>query len=309
MSARWLSIFVSAAVVGSIVYYLSMQMSGHWADLFVLGSRLNLAIFVFSMQLLIVYHFMLAWLYKYWLDRLGEGLSWMKSFKVLYLSQMARFLPGGVWGYVGQVYWGSREGVPKGKMILASIGYLGLNALGGTLLALFFYPGESGLFSAGRMAFLLAVGALVAMAFFPVTMRWIARRWYKEEKLELGGVQVGFLPILFLCLMSMSHWVLYGVAFWVFLFSLQLAERVSLGRVLGALVFSGVAGQLFPVPGGIGVREGVLSFFLRADLGPSDAIAVSILSRVWLVLVDLICFFIALYLEPWGAWLKKNSSC
>ncbi len=286
-----------AMIVGFAVYYFSVQLSGHWSELFSWRHRINLFAFAFSMQLLVVYHVVLAWLFKCWLGLLKADLAWAKSFKVLYVSQMARFLPGGVWGYVGQVYLGSQEGIRREKLILASAGHLVLNLIAGTALAALFTLRREGTGMGWTAPFVL-IGAVLAAVLIPQGLRlWDARLCRGEG--DTYGKCIGSISLFGFSLLYVVHWFLYGLAFWLFLVSLQVADRLTFGEALGALACAGVSGFIIPfVPGGLGVREGVLAFLLRPYLGASDAAVVSLLSRVWLLLVDLLCFGLALCLDP-----------
>ncbi len=74
---------------------------------------------------------------------------------------------------------------------------------------------------------------------------------------------------------------------------------------MSALAFSGSGVLMTPfVPGGIGVREGILSYLLNPPLKASEAAIVAIFSRIWLLCADLICFGLALCLNTKLTQLK-----
>lgn len=290
---------LAAALLGGAGVYFTRLLAGHGDDLISWGKRVDPGVFLLAVSTLVLYHGIVAWFFKRWLMLLGGALSWSRLFRVIYASQMARFLPGGFWGYVGQVYLGSREGVGAGKMILASGAHTLLNVMTGLLLALWLLPksGVSGLaWGAGPI---LWVGTAASVALLPRGMKFLHRRFSAAGDDGPGRLETS--SLLGFSFLYGAHWLLYGVAFWIFLLSVHAVERLTFAKAFGALALAGVAGLVVPfVPGGLGVREGTLAFLLEPSLGPSEAAFVSLFSRVWLLIVDLICLGIALCLSPAG---------
>ncbi|HET6370464.1 MAG TPA: lysylphosphatidylglycerol synthase domain-containing protein, partial [Nitrospiria bacterium] len=278
---RWWRYIAGATVIGLAAYYFSVQMEGRWFDLVSWSYRVGPMTFLFSVQLLVFYHFVLAWLFKSWVKLFGEDLPWVKSFKVLYISQMARFLPGGVWGYVGQVYLGGQEGIHRGKLVLASVGHMALNVMSGVIIAAALVPVGTPWSPTWRSLSVVLVGMGLAIALYSPAIRWLGRRLGGNQGSQKSWSRIETASFLKLFLMYGAHWLLYGGAFWFFLDSLQVSDRLTFGEATGSLALAGVAGLITPfVPGGLGVREGVLAFLLKPSLGASGAAAVSLLSRV-----------------------------
>jgi uncharacterized membrane protein YbhN (UPF0104 family) len=289
-----------------MVFYLLTLMRGRWEELLLFRRALEPLPLFLSVQLLVVYHFILAFLFKQWIGLLGGELPWVKSFKVIYISQMARFLPGGIWGYVGLVYMGGREGVRKGTVILASAGHTGLSLINGAFLALLILPlGMVGL--EWRLLPILLMGATAGAVLLPQGIRILDRRLCGEAERDHPKWFLKTGSLVRLSLFYSVHWLLYGVAFWFFLVALGFTGRLTFPGALGALALSGISGLIVPfIPAGLGVREGTLAFLLQPQLGGADAVLVALFSRVWLISVDLICFGLALCLEPGLFLLKKR---
>jgi len=287
-------------------YYFSTQLSGHWFELFRWTHRVDFLPLVFSIFLLILYHFIAAWFYKKWLHFFGEETEWSVSFKILYISQMARFLPGGIWGHVGRIYLGDKEGIPKKKMVLASIGHLALNVLTGVILASALIPFKAIRLSNSLIGPFLVVGVIILSLILPKGASILELWSYKKNGTNKIS-PIRFIQIFKLSMMYIGQWFLYGIAFWLLLMSFQIIEQISFKKTMGALAFSGSGVLMTPfIPGGIGVREGLLSFLLQPSLTSSDAAIVAIFSRIWLLLVDLICFGLAFSLKSDLMFFKKR---
>lgn len=290
--------------IGSlVVYYFSSQLSGHWIEIFRWTHRVDLLPLLSSIFLLILYHLISAWFYKNWLFSFGEEIEWSVSFRILFISQMARFLPGGIWGHVGRIYLGNKEGIPKKKMVLASTGHLALNVLTGIILASTLLPLKGSPTSNSQIGPFLVIGSIFLSLILPKGIS-IAEVWlYKKKIKRLSPIQ--FVPTFKLSMMYIGQWLLYGIAFWLFLISFQVIEQISFNKTMSALAFSGSGVLMTPfVPGGIGVREGILSYLLNPPLKASEAAIVAIFSRIWLLCADLICFGLALCLNTKLTQLK-----
>ena len=78
---------------------------------------------------------------------------------------------------------------------------------------------------------------------------------------------------------------------------------VKLPIILSLYPFAWSIGFLSLItPGGLGVREGVLSLFLTTCLPSVTATLVALLSRLWIIVIEVILAAIA-----WGYYCRKFS--
>jgi uncharacterized membrane protein YbhN (UPF0104 family) len=67
---------------------------------------------------------------------------------------------------------------------------------------------------------------------------------------------------------------------------------------IGLFILAPIAGFLAMVaPGGLGVREAILSFALSPSMGPSKALAVALLARGAYILSEIVAWLVARTLE------------
>ncbi len=171
-------------------------------------------------------------------------------------SQLVKYIPGGgvaqFASQVGQLGVGRREGsalVIHSKLVAAAGGFAW-----GPILAI---AGDS-LPTLVRVGFgLLGLGVVVA---WPPAFRFVARRVKllgPDDVFEPSGVIVGVL------------WSILSVGVAGFAFHLALGDpSLDVMAVIAAYAVAWTVGYLaVPFPGGIGVREGVLTFLLPIDAG------------------------------------------
>jgi glycosyltransferase 2 family protein len=90
---------------------------------------------------------------------------------------------------------------------------------------------------------------------------------------------------------NIAAWVMYGLAFQLFVRGILGDARGSLSEYVAAYALSYVIGYLaFFIPGGLGAREGMLVLTLEALklATPQEALVISILSRLWLTALEVI---------------------
>ena len=91
------------------------------------------------------------------------------------------------------------------------------------------------------------------------------------------------------------HWVVTGGAFYLFIRAFYPLGGYYIPILSGIYALSFTAGYLaFFTPAGLGVREGALTFLLSLFIPMPIAIGVSLLSRLWLISVELVILVVFL---------------
>ena len=235
-----------------------------------------------------------SWSLSWW----GARMRGLAALRVFFLSNLARYVPGGIWQFAGLAAMSANEGV---------------SPLAATAAVLF------------QQATLLATGIALALAVSPIALEAYLSRWgiavpSLAVRLTLAGAivvaMIGLLPPMLPPLRRLlarklrdsravpdagpSHvagylaatvagWIGYGVSF--ALFARSVLGETPLAPVTAAAIYVAayVAGILVIVlPGGIGVREGVLVTALTPVIGVDRAIFLAITSRLWLVALEIL---------------------
>jgi uncharacterized membrane protein YbhN (UPF0104 family) len=217
---------------------------------------------------------------------LGSPLRYRAAARVLFVSQLGKYLPGSVWPALAQMELGRDHGVPRRRaataFALASLFTLatGLVVAGATLP--FVAAAEVAPY---RWAFLVAVGLVGLLhprLLNPLLDRLLrlARRPPLDRPLTLRRIAaVG--------LVSVGQWLLFGLHAWLLAVGLGGDAGTSLLLSIGGFALAWSLGYLFVIaPAGIGVREVVLAAALSPVLGRADAIVLAVVSRMVLTIVD-----------------------
>lgn len=230
---------------------------------------------------------MLSW--RAVMTDLGSPLSVPAASRVFFVSQVGKYLPGGVWNIVAAAEMGADHEIPRRRSvsvmavsILVSIVTALLLAVGAVLLG----PAEVRA-AYGWVAWTLPLFLLVLLP--PVLNRLLAvalrlvRRPALEQPLTARGV-------LRSALWALLGWILAGVQVWLLATGVGMNATVeTFALAVGGYALAWTVGFLVVVvPAGVGVREAVLGALLAGQLGPGGVVVTVLLSRVVLTVADLL---------------------
>lgn len=212
--------------------------------------------------------------------RFEMPLRWRDCFYIYNLTQLAKYIPGSIWQFVGRFSILHERGIVKHKIrdsMLAE--HIWIISSASMLAGILSFKGVQGFiktrlpaYSSGLMDDLglvvLFLLASIAVIFIVLRSRWVIC-WVKRITPPLRVI-----PILVLT------WVLLGSSLWV-----TLQPFVDIGPsvfyIIGVYCFAYVIGFFVPfAPAGIGVREGVLTFVLTPFIDADVAIVLAAVNRI-----------------------------
>jgi glycosyltransferase 2 family protein len=281
--SRWLTVAVLAVVAGFFVATLAAR----WNDVISLKWRLEPGLFVLATVLLALSYGLVACLWGVALGR-AAGTRVVTGARIWFLSNLARYVPGNVWSYVGAVELARREGVARrttlAVMALTQVLSVGVAVAAGlpVLLAERARLGRPALLGALVVA---AVAALAAL--FRRRLLDLARRRFPG--LDPADLTPSAGTVVLLVAGYALYWAVTGLAFAALVASLYPLAPGDVPLVVAAYAAAYAAGFLaLLTPAGLGVREGVLVVALAPVLPAGPALVVALLSRVWMMLVELV---------------------
>ncbi|MFB0545359.1 MAG: YbhN family protein [Anaerolineae bacterium] len=239
-----------------------------------------------------------AWQWKTTLNGLGVDLSFPKTFRIWFIANLGRYVPGKVWQFVGWFYLCEREGATKVQTLTSIAINQVLQNVMGLALAFVIFAATHSLELKGSLLPLLVLIPLGALAIQPRIMEWTLNR--ALQFLGRGPVTLG-LSSLDLARFALTHllcWLFYGLAFYLLIKAIYPAPLGWLPAFTGIFAAAYVMGFVsLLTPGGLGVREGALAYLLGFYLPPHVAIVISLLSRLWITAAELIGTMIALWIK------------
>jgi hypothetical protein len=218
---------------------------------------------------------------------MGHALTRLNVGRIFFVSNMGKYLPGGIWAFPGRALFYQRAEVPTADAISAVFWEIVLLIMSAALVGLAVTPlllqfAPPPLVGAG-IALYAGVLALVLFMPPPLLERFNITAISTGAKLHTMGVYL-------------VSWVIMGLSFvlitGVFTGPLTVSEVIQLG---GLYMFSWVAGFVVVIaPSGIGVRDGLLVVGLLLFLEPPLPGAIAIIARLLWTLAELLALAITL---------------
>ena len=225
-----------------------------------------------------------AEVWRSWLKALGSDLPVLTAHRVFYLTQSAKYLPGGLWPLAAQAAVSRRFGVPVGAMVTASSLFMLTHVVSGAAVGLALLGSTSNEYVAAS-AQVVALAGLLALT--PPGVRLLvglARRLRVPVSVPTPtwGATARALGLM------LGAWLCYGVAL---VLVARGAGAPEVGLLLGTGAFASgwtVGFLALAVPAGVGVRESVVvGALLGTGTAEGTALVVAVVSRALFTLVDI----------------------
>jgi hypothetical protein len=300
-AAIWLAVKIILTAV--ILYFLYSQIAHHWEQIANHSWQIDfamtgLAVVVGALALLLI-----ASNWRRLMAAFGYEIPMRRAFRVFYLSDLGRYIPGKVWTLVGFIYLARKEGVsPEDATASFVVSQLFTIPASFLVVALAVQYDQRllvdqlallGEYSAHILTGVMLMGAAVVIFWLPKVLsvaNFVLRRFGRP------GIdfRLDKRVALQLFLRYFLGWLGYGAAFYLFVNSV--APDSGLGLIAACGIFSAAyqVGYLsIFAPGGLGPRELVMGLMLVPYLGPL-APAVAIGARLWVIVIEIVVALIAL---------------
>jgi len=230
-------------------------------------------------------------LYLSWLAAVTDGqveLPVREGLRIYGVGQIGKYLPGSVWPVITQTQLGRRLGISPLRMASGALLALAVSVSSGLVLGVVLLPFSGG--DATRKLWWVSLAAipLVVVVLPPILNRLIA---FAARILRRGPVQPAYtLP----GIARSAGWAIVGNFFFglhIFCLAYSLGATSFRSYLLSVCAYSlasciGVI--VIFAPAGAGVRETVLIAVLAPVLSVDSALAIALVSRGVLILVDVV---------------------
>ena len=222
------------------------------------------------------------------LGDVGDPIDGRIARRIFFSSQVAKYLPGGVWNFVAAAEIGRDYSLSRRRSVCALMVSIVISIVTGLILAVLAVvlgPREE---LAGYRWVIVAIPVGLILLIPPVLNRLVntglrvLRREPLEDSLTWGGTAIA-------CVWSFAAWFVVGFQLWLMLTHLGMAPTLSTFLLAtGGYALGWTAGFLvFFVPAGAGVREVTLGAVLSTVVGPGAVVVVVLLARVFTTIADI----------------------
>jgi len=307
-SSKKLLLFIIKLILFAVVaYFIYLQFRGNWNDIKTYQWQINnAALLILSVFCALISLLIFAATWGKVVQGFGDRLSLPVAFKISYLSNLGRYVPGKIWQLFGIIYIARQHGLSPEKATASFvISQLFTTVSAFLILALsaqiepaiiidqiaFMGKGSAYLFTSGMVVLSLFViiwpNQILSLTNFILRKFSRPELTFKIDKKVAPAIFLGY------CV----GWIFYGVALWMFIKSIVPETDIGLIPSVGIFAGSYQIGYLaLFAPGGIGPRELVMGQMLLPFLG-GVAPMVAILSRLWTTVIEILATLISMMVK------------
>jgi uncharacterized membrane protein YbhN (UPF0104 family) len=269
-------------VLGLLVVALVDQAGTLWTEVQRLSAPVVLLALVANLAALICS--MMVW--RSLLADLGSKLSLPEAWRIMFIGQLAKYVPGSIWPVVAQTELGADRGIPRGRSAVSVLlGYAVMTCTGGVVAAVTLPFTAAGSFDRYFWV-LFAVPVVLVVLSPPVLNRLfgLLLRLLRRSPLQRGLSVQGLSRTM---VWALASWFCNGLMTYVLMRELAGDSRGTLLVSVGGYALAWVAGFVAVfAPAGAGVREAVMVAVLSTRTTGAIALTVALVTRALGVVSD-----------------------
>lgn len=284
------------AVIAIILFFLGQSVISNWEKIRTYDWSFNPVLMTVSCLIFCLGYIYLPWVWRKLLFYMGYEISYGDAWDIFYIGNLGRYIPGKFWTIVGMAYMAEKVGIPAtiaGTSVVFANAYSMLSSFVFFILFLILRGTHST--SDGFLWFLPVFFIMSVVFIFPHNLERVLNavlRRFGRNPVKIGITTITALKIVALYLVS---GVLFGGAFWVFVSAFVGWGQINPLFAASAYIIAYWIGFLaFFVPGGLGVREGILWLLFIGAVPAGVLIVIAGLSRLAVTVIEILFVVIAL---------------
>lgn len=231
----------------------------------------------------------------------GHNVRLHESFRVVYLANLGRYIPGKIWQVIGMVGLAKEINIPA-RTSLASFALVQAYMLPASFLLVPLMLGRTDsletlvVYRDILYLFMAVVVIIFLFLFFrPDGLNWALNRILKLFKQEPVSYQPEFKNRVAIFVWYLITWLLFGLSFHFFLGAIVPQTDFNVLFSAGSYIAAYNLGYIsFISPGGLGVREGVMSALLAPQIGAPLAASLALIHRILITVAEAVMSLLAL---------------
>lgn len=272
-----------------VAIFLARYFYRNMDDILALDLTLRPLPFAVSILFYCIYKMTQASLWHYITCINDASIGYRKAVKAYLYSILGKYIPGKVFMLLARIPPYKEEGVSADKVTVCFLLENCCTILGAALLfvvSILFFPNKV-LGGYKWTAFVLI--AVFFVCIHPKILNYFLALLERVSRKKMMRIPMSYAQILKVVLLFVLNWLAYGFGFYMLVCSICPVPISKCLYVSGIYALSCIAGILAVFsPSGIGVREGILALGLGLIMDTNYAMIISIVARLWAILVELV---------------------
>lgn len=273
---KWCWIIIVVVAAGWYFYHRYQEISTY------LGT-LSMARLALSFLVLFMGKFLIAEVTRLSLEKVGVAVGFFEALTITFVTQLGKYLPGGIWHFAGKFGIYRIKGITTKDstraLVLENLWLFSSSGLVGIFLLLISSPD-----AACTLSGILCDQNIITLAAAALPLIWLVGL-VVFEWVFLGRKKIKIGQVIRMVILLVTIWLAFGISYWL----VFPPKGGYLPQITGAFSLSWLAGYaaIF-APGGIGVRELVLTVILSAFFTGSEVALYATVHRLLWVLAEIV---------------------
>lgn len=288
---------ITGAVIVIIFAFLLRNLILNWSKIPFQDLQVNGPLLILSFCALILHFISYGKSWQEIMCTLGAPVSFSQSVWMIATTQIGKYVPGKVWYMIGRVYVGRQARIEGRSLALSMVLETCLLHVTGGIIFLIttLIAGNYNItwFTISIVMIIAAITILHPKILVPFANFFL--RLLKKPQItstlsygQIIGISVYFFGL----------WIGQVVGFYLLIRALYPIPFFRLPNLASAYTLAWITGSVAVfAPGGLGVREGVMTLMLSPIIPVPLAIAISFITRVWITIFETIVFFVGLIIQ------------
>ncbi|WP_302627043.1 lysylphosphatidylglycerol synthase domain-containing protein [uncultured Eubacterium sp.] len=292
-----------------VAIFLAKYFIDNIDDIRSLDFKMDWKIFVLSMLFYFIYKITLASLWHYITYKNNASIKFKDAIICYLYSILGKYIPGKVFMLAARIPAYEKQGVKMRKVTVCFLLENVCTLLGAAflfLLSLFFFPNDL-LNKYQFMTIILIIVFFICIN--PKIINWGLRIVGKVMKKDDMEIPMNYLDMIKIVVMFIGNWLIVGIGFYMLVASIYpvpISQALYCGGIYGLAAIIGIL-AIF-TPSGLGVREGIIAVGLALIMPNEYVVIVSIISRLWATIAELILIFFAFIINKIMVLREKKLS-
>ena len=294
---------LALVIILSVAFFFYQAFQSNWASIHDHKFDIDYLFLFLSFSAMMATYLLSTYGWHLTINALSDHakITFLQSVATVNSSSLVKYLPGKIWSYALQMYWLINAGFSKSLILYVNMINLFISIITSVIVGLAYLLFSSTKFPVAASFSLLLVLILIdifCVAFNAAIFNWVLSIVNKMFKRDIGYFDISKKLMLNLHLIHLIAAFTFGVGAYLLCFGIGYhVEPDKILLVMSSLLLSDVIGFLTViVPGGLGVREGVMYLILGGATPGSLSLILPVASRIVNMLVDIFLGVIALWL-------------
>lgn len=293
-------------IVIIIFLFLTKNLIMNWSKIPFDDLHFNMWFLIISLFALLVHFLSYSKSWQKIMCMLGSSISFTQSSWMISTTQIAKYLPGRIWYMVGRVYVGKKEKMSSKNLAVSMILETCLLIISSCIIFLLSVI-MVGNYSFANLSICLILLVIAIIILNPHILSRVVNFLLQILKKPSIKITVSYSQILKLSIYFFGLWIAQIIGFYFVINAIYPMPISKIFTLSAAYTLSWMTGfVVIFAPGGLGVREGMMTLLLSPILPAPLAIAISFIARIWITLFEIVIFFVGLLVKRLSN-LKDNS--